>query len=191
MSFGDHIKSNCIACTARALARQLHLGAKNIGKKKSLLPQAGVILFWKKISLWDLLALTVVLPPWCQLVNLSLHVKFTSSSRSKQTNVTSGNSFESWPSHTDTMGRPSFWLWFGHFYLSDAHLGHPADLACTFEVDLCGWSSTSSATDVWLRQNGASSKGPDSANQGEYYLYAVPSLDGEAWWIWMKPPLSV
>ena len=57
-------------------------------------------------------------------------------------------------------------------------MGDPLGLSCSFEVDLCGWSS--SGSDLWLRQNGSSTSdpegtGPDGAEEGVFYIVAKAS----------------
>ena len=65
-------------------------------------------------------------------------------------------------------------LWLG-FKLSNCD---PLNLSCSFELDLCGWSS--SGSDLWLRQNSSSTSdpqgtGPDGANEGIFYIVAEAS----------------
>lgn len=54
-------------------------------------------------------------------------------------------------------------------------MGDPLGLSCSFEVDLCGWSSS----DLWLRQDGSTSDpagtGPDGAKDGVFYIVAEAS----------------
>lgn len=63
-------------------------------------------------------------------------------------------------------------LWLCHVPLGQC--ATPRDLGCSFEVDLCSWSSSSN----WRRQSGSTSSsdtGPDAAKQGDYYLYVEAS----------------
>ena len=63
------------------------------------------------------------------------------------------------------------WLFLSHFRPSHCDL---SAVACTFEEDLCGWSSGS---DQWLRGSGSTSAstGPSEAEEGDHYLYVNAS----------------